>query len=50
MNQNKNASNVKKTPEIVTGYLKGDRVRRNVGDLRLWVRPPWFARDETPGP
>jgi len=32
------------------GYLKGGRVRRNVGDLKSWVHPPWLARDETPGP
>jgi len=32
------------------GYLKGDRVRRDVGDFESWVRPPWLAWDETPGP
>ena len=32
------------------GYLGEDRVRRDVGDLGSWVRPPWLARDETPGP
>jgi len=32
------------------GYLRGDRVRRDVGDLGSWVCPPWLARDETPGP
>jgi len=31
-------------------YLKGDRVRRNVGDFELWVRPPWLTWDETLGP
>jgi len=31
------------------GYLRGDRVRRDVGDLGSWVCPPWLARDETPG-
>ena len=32
------------------GYLRGDGVRRDVGDLGSWVRPPWLAREETPGP
>jgi len=32
------------------GYLRGERVRRDVGDLGSWVCPPWLARDETPGP
>ena len=32
------------------GYLRGNRVRRDVGDLRSWMRPPWLARDETSGP
>ena len=34
------------------GYLRGDRARRDVGDLffQSWVRPPWLARDETPTP
>jgi len=27
------------------GYLRGDRVRRDVGDLGSWVCPPWLARD-----
>jgi len=29
------------------GYLRGDRVRRDVSDLRSWVCSPWLARDET---
>jgi len=32
------------------GYLRGDRVRRDVSDLGSWVRLPWLAHDETPGP
>jgi hypothetical protein len=32
------------------GYLRGDRVRRGVGDLASWVCPPWLARNQTPGP
>ena len=32
------------------GHLRGDRVGRDVSDLGSWVRPPWLARDETPGP
>jgi len=32
------------------GDLRGDRVRRDVGDLGSWVCPPWFVRDETLGP
>jgi len=32
------------------GYLRGDRVRRDVGDLGSWVRPHWLARHETPVP
>jgi len=31
------------------GYPRGDRVRRDVGDLGSWVCPP-LPRDETPGP
>ena len=32
------------------GCLREDRARRYVGDSQSWVRLPWFARDETPGP
>jgi len=32
------------------GYLWENRVKRNVGDLGSWVRSPWLACDETPGP
>jgi len=33
------------------GYLRGGRLGRDVGDLRLsWVRLPSLAHDETPGP
>jgi len=32
------------------GYLRGDRVRRDVGDFRSWVCPPWLARDATQSP
>ena len=39
------------------GYLRGDRVRSAaisdpgcVGDLGSWVRLPWLAHDEAPGP
>ena len=33
-------------------YLRRDRVRlaRGVGDLGSWVRLPWLAHDEAPGP
>jgi len=31
------------------GYVREDRVGRDVGDLESWVRPPWLARDETLG-
>ena len=27
-----------------------DRVRWYVGDSQSWVRIPWLAREETPGP
>ena len=36
------------TPGNLPGFL-GNRVRRDVRDLRSWVRPPWLALDETPG-
>jgi len=29
------------------GYLRGDRLRRDLGDLGSWECPPWLARDET---
>jgi len=34
------------------GYLRGDRVRPSwdVGDLGSWVRLPWLAHGEAPGP
>jgi len=32
------------------GHLRGDRVRRYVGEFQLWVRPPWLALEENPGP
>ena len=28
------------------GYLRGDRMRRDIGNLGSWVRPLWLARDE----
>jgi len=34
----------------IPGYLRGNRVRTDVGDLVSGVYPPWLARDETPGP
>jgi len=27
------------------GYLRGDRMRRDVSDPRSWVCPPWLRRD-----
>jgi hypothetical protein len=32
------------------GCLREDRVRRYVGDFQSWVRTPWLAGEETPGP
>ena len=32
------------------GCLREVRVRRYVGDSQSWVRIPWLAREETPGP
>jgi len=32
------------------GHLRGDMVRRDVGDLGSWVHPPWLPRAETPEP
>jgi len=29
-------------------YLRGDSVRRDVGNFQSWVRPLWLARDENP--
>jgi len=31
-------------------YLRENRVEMDASDLGSWVRPPWLARDETPGP
>ena len=32
------------------GCLREDRVKWYVGDSQSWVRIPWLAREETPGP
>jgi len=32
------------------GCLREDRVRWYVGNSQSWVRIPWLAREETPGP
>ena len=32
------------------GYLRGDRVSRDVDDFQLWVCPPLLALDEILGP
>jgi hypothetical protein len=42
------ASNVKVEDEDLDtpGYLRGDMVSRDVGDLGSWVCPSWLARDE----
>ena len=32
------------------GYLRRDRVGKDVRDVQSWVHLPWLARDETPGP
>jgi len=32
------------------GYLRGDRLRRDIGDFQSWMRSLGIARDEAPGP
>ena len=49
-NQKKKIVQVQGEDQDTPGDLRGDRVRRDVGDPGSWVRPPWLARDETPGP
>jgi len=42
-----NVVKVKGKDPDTSGYLRGDRARRDVGKFQSWVRSSWFTPNET---